>query len=131
MAKTEEEIPDDIDQHHNESAAQAREWFRQEVATVGLRAAYKALKDVCEDPKAAAPAKATAGVALFRAAGAFANTDDESDIELDQMTAAQLARERQRLQRKIDRGTKAIGRTGGEATSTGDVEESGNGGVFE
>lgn len=41
------------------------------VQSEGLEVAYDALVAVCKDPKAPAPAKATAGAALFRAGGAF------------------------------------------------------------
>lgn len=76
----------------DESPEEAREWFHREVKTRGVRIAYKALTSVCEDPKAPAPAKATAGVAILRAAGVFARADEDPEIEPHEMTPAQLAR---------------------------------------
>jgi hypothetical protein len=62
------------------------EEVRELIATKGVRAAAAALIAVCEDTKAAAPARATAGAALLRAAGMFEKRtvdDDTPDHELD------------------------------------------------
>lgn len=101
----------------NESPQEAREWFRQEIATRGIRISYGALISVCQDPKAPAPAKATAGVALLRAAGVFAREDDTAELEPHQMTAAQLEREVRRLN--------------GRRRSLSRRPKSGDGGVFD
>ena len=74
---------------------QAKEWFRREVRTRGLRVALNALIDVAADSKAPAPARATAGTSLMRAAGAFSKAEEEA-LEakpIEQMTAAQMDRE--------------------------------------
>lgn len=50
---------------------QAQRDLMHRVQTEGLEIAYEALKAVCKDPKAPAPAKAAAGAAIFRAGGVF------------------------------------------------------------
>ncbi len=95
------EQPDDIGDDIDESPEETREWFRQEISTRGLRTAYVALTKVCKDPKAPAPAKATAGVALLRAAGVFARVDDDDGPkDPSAMTAKELEQEVARLTRK-------------------------------
>lgn len=93
-------------------------WLLDDLQTNGVRAAYSALLDVCRDPKAPAPAKATAGVALLRAAGVFAAGDDaKSKKEPHEMTAEELAADiadLKRRQRQIERG-------GATADDGGDV----------
>lgn len=76
---------------------------RELIRTEGVRAAYIALKSVCEDNRAPAPAKATAGVALLRAAGLFEKTEDPRSKEPHQMTPDELDKHSRQLQRKLDR----------------------------
>lgn len=97
----------------DETPEESREWFRKEIATNGLRVAYAALFAVCMDPKAPAPAKATAGVALLRAAGVFANVDEGADKSLHEMTAEELDAEIRRLRR---------GRAGKSAPNSGALD---------
>lgn len=75
----------------DDGADDAREWLREDLNKRGARSAYAALLAVCEDPKAPAPARATAGVALLRAAGMFERKDDGRHVEPHEMTAGQLA----------------------------------------
>lgn len=66
---------------------------RRRVKTEGLEAACEALVRVCRDPKAPAPAKATAATTLFRAAGMLEKSDEElSEISPADMTPEQLDR---------------------------------------
>lgn len=66
---------------------------RRRIALTGVEAAVSALIGVCEDPKAPAPAKATAGTSLLRAAGLFDRVQDaHQDKEPSEMTPAELSR---------------------------------------
>lgn len=61
------------------------------IHTEGVPAAFQAMLDVCRDPKAPAPARATSASAIFRAAGLFDTKDgDGLDKKLDDMTAEDL-----------------------------------------
>lgn len=71
----------------------AVERVRGRIRSEGVEAACEALIAVCRDPKSPAPAKATAGVALLRAAGIFENTKDASEKEPHEMTAAEMQAE--------------------------------------
>jgi hypothetical protein len=51
--------------------------------------AFRALLDVCQDPKAPAPAKATAATTLLRALGFFEKADDREE-DARNMTAEEL-----------------------------------------
>lgn len=92
-----------------ETPEESLEWVRHDIKVRGARAAYAALLDVCENPKAPAPSKATAGVALLRAAGMFDKADDPSDIEPHQMTASQLNRAIKKLRTRIRSPESAAG----------------------
>lgn len=75
-----------------------------EIQTRGIRAAANAAIAVCEDPKAPAPAKATAAGLLFRAAalGGFGKADEaERTKELHEMTGDELDRELRRMQSSL------------------------------
>lgn len=61
------------------------------IQTEGAEAAYDALLGVCKDPKAPAPARATAGVALFRAGGFMDAKQNASDKRPEEMTAEEIA----------------------------------------
>lgn len=87
---------------------EAMERVRHQVQTVGIEAASKALIDVCNDPKAPAPARATAGTTLFRAAGFFdpeakAPAKEPHEMSFDELRAQdeQLGREREAMLRDI------------------------------
>ncbi|WP_428675636.1 hypothetical protein [Reyranella sp.] len=82
-----------------ESPEEALEALAREMRTTGAREAYQTLLSVCRDPKAPAPAKATAGVALLRAAGLMAaNEKQPGKKELHEMTREELTAHRQRLE---------------------------------
>jgi hypothetical protein len=53
---------------------------RRRIQTDGVTAAVTALIDVCRDAKAPAPAKASAGAALLRAAGLFSLGEEGGDF---------------------------------------------------
>lgn len=126
-------MTDDIDLDIDETDAEAREWFRREVRTRGLRIAYKALTDACQDPKGNATAKAAAGRAIFQAAGVLEKASDAPLPEPHQMTAEQLEQEIARLRgrrtatatvgqsRPIDRSNDAAGEAIGNVAGSGDV----------
>lgn len=79
----------------------AREVLDRELRTVGARAAYDALLQVAQDAKAPAPARATAGVAILRAAGFFARDDEAHSGKGDhEMTLEEMDRKIQRLERR-------------------------------
>ena len=89
-----------------------REALRRKMRSEGAQAAYKALLEVCQDPKAPAPARATSGVALLRAGGFLGKSADSDELDekpLEQMTAAELERTKRRLlakQRRLEREIK-------------------------
>jgi hypothetical protein len=114
---------EELDDVLGDNAQDAREWFRQQVRTRGLRVAFQALVSVCEDPRAPAPAKATAGTALLRAGGAFAKAEEEGLDEkpLDRMTDSEMERALRRVQAKRKRLSRA--------SRTRDDDEAG--GVFD
>lgn len=58
----------------------------------GLRAATRAAIEVCEDPKAPAPAKATCAGWIFRVNGMLDPKDDEDTKQPHEMSAAELER---------------------------------------
>jgi hypothetical protein len=78
-----------------------REALEFDLRTKGARAAYEALLQVAKDPKAPAPARATSGVALLRAAGFF-NRDDDSGKgkPIHEMSMVEIERNIQKLQAK-------------------------------
>ena len=121
-------MTDDTDFDLDETDAEAREWFRREVRTRGLRIAYKALTDACQDPKGNATAKAAAGRAIFQAAGVLEKASEAPIPEIHQMTAAQLEQEITRLRGRQT----AVGRKRISPATDGDgdaaVEPSGNAG---
>lgn len=117
-----EDMPDD------ESAV---EWFKQEVRKRGVRIAYNGLIGVLQDPKAAAPAKATAGVAILRAAGVFATADDVGGKSVDQMSASEMDAELQRIRTRcvtLKRITEAEAEAEAEAQAEAEAENKRNGG---
>lgn len=65
---------------------------RELIEARGAKAAAQALIEVCEDPKAPAPARATAGTALLRAAGMFDKESREDDKPLWEMDGNELER---------------------------------------
>lgn len=82
---------------------------RRRLKTEGLEAAFDALVSVCRDPKAPAPAKATAATTLFRGAGMFERSDEDlGDLSGADMTPEQLEHAVRQARRELAR------RAGGE-----------------
>lgn len=72
------------------------------IRTEGVEAAFDALVGVCRDEKSAAPARSSAGTAIFRAAGLFdANRDDGTGKRPSEMTPQELARALDKLKRDL------------------------------
>lgn len=88
----------ELDELIEESPRETLAWFRREVRTRGLRAAYRAAINVCEDPKAPAPARATASGLLLRAAGVLTKTEEADEIPIEQMSMEQMQAEYARLE---------------------------------
>ena len=76
---------------------------RRRIAVTGVEAAVTALIGVCEDPKAPAPAKATAGTSLLRAAGMLdRNADALREKDQAEMTPEELTQAIADIVRKRD-----------------------------
>lgn len=76
----------------------------ERLGSEGLEAAADAAISVCRDPKAPAPAKATAAGLIFRAAslGGFGKGEDEAlDKEPHEMTPEEIRRALARIQREM------------------------------
>lgn len=93
-------MTDRLEDDSDHSPDDARDWFAHIVATEGLRIAYNTAVSICQDPKAPAPAKATAVTAILRAAGAFDREKEGGAVEPHNMSGAQLAREIDRLRKR-------------------------------
>ncbi len=76
-----------------------RELLRR-IRTEGVVAAYEASLSICRDQKAPAPARATASMTIFRAAGMFDRKDGDKPAEPHEMTADQLNAEIKRLEER-------------------------------
>lgn len=98
----------------HETPAQARERQMRRIRTEGVDAAIEALIGVCRDPKAAAPAKSSAGTSLIRAAGFFDRRDPEEDIPPHEMDGHQLQRALDRLRRENEALAQALDGEGDE-----------------
>ena len=92
----------------------ARERFRRKAQTEGLDTAYRALIEVLNDSKAPAPARATAGGLMLRAAGVFSKKFEEDgeseDGGLDGASLAELETMLKQLRakdRKLERLSKS------------------------
>jgi len=77
---------------------QAMEQAKHILQTEGVLVAVEALLAVCRDPKAPAPAKATAGTSILRAGGFFDQKNNEPDKDLSQMSWEELSEYRNRLE---------------------------------
>jgi hypothetical protein len=100
MTKSSDDMDDDVDN----SPDGIREALVREMRTVGARAAYQALLDVCQDKKAPAPARATAGTSILRASGFFKRADDDDhEKPIHEMSVAEMDRKIQALDRKRQR----------------------------
>ena len=74
------------------------------IQTEGAEAAYNALLGVCMDPKAPAPARATAGTALFRAGGFMDAKQNASEKKPEEMTWDEMNARIAELRAKQTRG---------------------------
>lgn len=95
-------MTDDVDDLAGETPADVKAWFRRVARTEGLKTAYRALVSVCEDAKAAAPAKATAAGFLLRAAGMLDRDETPDGKDPSQMTRAEMMEEYARLTREAE-----------------------------
>lgn len=75
-----------------------REALRREIRAGGARIAFNALKSVCQDSKAPAQAKATAGTTILRAAGLFEKQEETNNSDLHKVPPEKLANEIARLE---------------------------------
>lgn len=75
----------------------------QRIQTEGVEAAYQASLAVCSDPKAPAPARATASATLFRVAGYFDRSERGETKQPHEMTSEELASEIKRLAVRMER----------------------------
>jgi hypothetical protein len=89
----------------DDSPDDARGPLMRRIRTEGVELAYETAVSICRDPKAPAPAKATALTALFRVAGLFEKTDSDDDKEPHEMTAEELDVAIRRLRGRTTRGS--------------------------
>lgn len=66
--------------------------LRREIREQGARIAYTALLDVCRDPKAPAPAKATAGTTILRVGGYLERVEAKDEDALARLSDTELAK---------------------------------------
>lgn len=85
-------------EHDEEDAARAR--AIRKLRTRGLEAAVNALIDVAEDKKAPANSRAAAASALARGNGLYGSTSNEPPKALHEMTAAELKRAGEEIERE-------------------------------
>jgi len=71
------------------------------IRSEGIEAAYDALVGVCRDEKSAAPARSSAGTAIFRAAGLFDANRDGGTKAPSEMSPQELARTLDKLKRDL------------------------------
>ncbi|WP_417433400.1 hypothetical protein [Hoeflea sp.] len=93
----------DIDGFNDDNGGDGKdglEEVRDLIRSRGVRAAFNALVEVCENKQAAAPARSSAGTSLFRAAGLFDRAEGGAGKELHEMTGAELRQEIQRMEAK-------------------------------
>lgn len=82
----------------DESPEAALHRLRRKLQLESAEVAIDALTEVARDPKSTAQARSTAGAALLRAAGFFADRGDPAGKDHHEMTAEELAAEGRRLQ---------------------------------
>lgn len=88
---------------------------KERIATEGAGVAVEALIAVCRDTKAPAPARATAGTSLLRAAGLFDRTTrDDDSKEPSEMTGEELRRKIEWLQAQTEAGAIPLSEDGEE-----------------
>lgn len=85
---------------NNEEEAAARMRALHKLRTRGLEACVDALIDLAEDKKAPANSRASAASALARSNGLYGSTSNEPPKALHEMTAAELKRAGEELERE-------------------------------
>ncbi len=93
--------------------------LRREIRERGARVAYGALLEVCRDPKAPAPAKATAGTTILRVGGYLDHAETKPDDALATLSDKDLAR----LARDLSTQVEALEQA--QATAVGDGKKAG------
>ena len=73
------------------------------IQTEGIEAAFDAMLDVCKDKKAPAPARATAGTSLFRAAGLMNAKQDADEKSPENLTGPELTARIEKLRADRER----------------------------
>ncbi|WP_457940836.1 hypothetical protein [Mesorhizobium sp. 10J20-29] len=92
----------------NESSEEVYERVHELLMTRGIVAAVESLIAVAEDPKAPAPARATAGTSLLRAAGMFAAGKAGGKQKLpSEMTPEELTNTLAKLRSDLERSERA------------------------
>lgn len=79
-----------------------RELLRR-IHTEGVVVAYEAALAVARDPKAPAPARATAATTLFRVAGYLDRPASDRQVQPHEMTPEELAAELRRIRCDLNR----------------------------
>ena len=80
--------------------------FRKKVFEEGVPAAYAALIEVLQNPRASPTAKASAGRSIFEVAGLLKAPDENGEREPHELSADELAQRIKRLQH--ERATRAL-----------------------
>jgi hypothetical protein len=88
---------DDLDRDDDLLRDEDPRELKREIRRIGARAAYEALLEVATNRKAPAPSRATAGVAILRAAGFF-ERDDAADDTAPAQSIAELEEQIRRWQ---------------------------------
>jgi hypothetical protein len=89
--------------------------LRKKIRREGAEEAFAALRAVCNDKSAPAPARATAATSIFRAAGLFDKFEgDASDKPLSEKTPAELAAMLESIERDAKRAQAVIDAGGDE-----------------
>lgn len=73
---------------------------RERICGEGVEAAVQAMIEICKDKTAPAPARATAGAALLRAAGFYEKVDNPDEKDPAEMTPEELSEAIARLERE-------------------------------
>lgn len=85
--------------------------LRREIRRDGARTAFDTLLAVCRNPKAPAPARATAATSIFRASGLFEKSDGVDEGKpLSEMTPAELSAAVRRAERQLKAAERDIAR---------------------
>ena len=100
----------------HETESEVRDDLMRRIRTEGVIVAYDTALGICRDPKAPAPAKATALTALFRVGGYFDKSDAGGAKEPHEMDAAELTAATSKMLRKLE----ALNGDGGGGAETDD-----------